>query len=148
MGEKNTEISARVAEMIELLGETPNSFAKALGYKRAQTIYDIMSGKSAPSYDFFNKVAIAEISATINIKWLLTGIGVKIENDSKVSIPESNSVPEGIVGQLLSSMNEKDNTVKEQAEEIGRLRERISQLEREKGKDASDARTSGVANVG
>ena len=40
------------------------------------------------------------------------------------------------------------DTMMQQAEEIGRLKERISQLEREKGKDVSDARTSGVANAG
>jgi len=89
---KNTEISARVAEMINKLGISPNSFAKELGYSRAQTLYDIMNGKSAPSYDFFKKVAIAEISAKVNIEWLLTGEGEMLKGDTQTAC----SVPSGI----------------------------------------------------
>ncbi len=82
MGIKNTEISARIAEIIERAGESPNSFAKRLGYSRAQTIYDILSGKSAPSYDFFNRFANTEYSANISLKWLLTGKGNMLKNDN------------------------------------------------------------------
>ena len=49
---------------------------------------------------------------------------------------------------FLELIREKDNIIREQAEEIGQLRERIAQLQREKGKNASDAQTSGIANVG
>ena len=40
------------------------------------------------------------------------------------------------------------NKIAEQAEEIGKLKERINQLQREKGKNASDAQTSDIANAG
>lgn len=140
MNENNTEISARVAEMIKFLHETPNSFAKELGYKRAQTIYDIISGKSAPSYDFFNKVAIAEISASVNLKWLITGIGCICDNVNDETM-DAAAPHTDIVDKLLG-------TIKEQAEEIGSLRERISQFEREKKKDVSAASASGIANAG
>lgn len=80
MGIKNTEISARIAEIIERAGESPNSFAKRLGYSRAQTIYDILSGKSAPSYDFFNRFANTEYSANISLQWLLTGKGEMLKD--------------------------------------------------------------------
>lgn len=140
MEKKNTEISARVSEMIEFLHETPNSFAKSLGYNRAQTIYDIISGKSAPSYDFFNKVANTGISAHINIKWLITGKGDICNNtDSQttsVAIQHTD-----IIEKFLC-------TIQEQAKEIGMLREQIKQLEREKEKNVSDVLTSGIANVG
>ncbi len=72
---KNAEISARVDSLIKDAGETANSFAKTLGYPRAQTIYDIVNGKAAPSYDFFNKFALSEFSAKYNLHWLLTGQG-------------------------------------------------------------------------
>lgn len=140
MSNKNSEISARVAEMINLLDETPNSFAKALGYTRSQTIYDIISGKSAPSYDFFNKFAISEYSETINLRWLITGLGDKNNVMSPKMI--SNNI------QAAESSTFLIEKIVDQAEEIGRLRERISQLEREKGKDASDVPNSGIANVG
>lgn len=49
---------------------------------------------------------------------------------------------------FLELIRDKDNTIKEQAEEIGHLKERIAQLEREKIKDASDVKASNIANVG
>mgnify|MGYP001118653625 CR=1 FL=1 len=52
---------------------------------------------------------------------------------------------EGTIGVVL---DEAAPQIVQQAEEIGRLRERISHLEREKGKDVSDVQTSGIANVG
>lgn len=139
MKEKNTEISARVAEMIERLAETPNSFAKALGYSRAQTIYDIISGKSAPSYDFFRKIAIAEISASINIYWLLTGEG-HIFKQTDVDIKKEIITPTD-----TSLFIDK---IAEQAAEIGRLQEQIRQMQNRLGKDASDANTFDTANAG
>lgn len=73
--EKIAEISARITEMIDFLGENANSFANKLGYQRAQTIYDIIKKKCAPSYDFFQRFASTEYSDIISIKWLLTGNG-------------------------------------------------------------------------
>lgn len=78
MSEKNTEISARIDELICLLHTNPNKFANALGYGRAQTIYDILSGKSAPSYDFFKRFCNSGYSVFINLRWLLTGEGLPI----------------------------------------------------------------------
>lgn len=85
MEKKNVEISARIAEMIDLIDENPNSFAKILGYSRAQTIYDIINGKSAPSYDFFNRFANTEFSDKISLQWLLTGKGEMLKE--KLSEP-------------------------------------------------------------
>lgn len=72
---KNAEISARIKEIIEDLKLSPNAFALKLNYKRAQTVYDILNGKSAPSYDFFNRFMLSEFSETYNMNWLLTGRG-------------------------------------------------------------------------
>lgn len=72
---KNTEISERISKLIEALGIKPNAFALALGYNRSQTIYDIVKGKSAPSFDFFNKLATSEYSEILNMDWVLTGRG-------------------------------------------------------------------------
>jgi hypothetical protein bfra3_16308 len=78
MSEKNAEISARIDELICILHTNPNKFANALGYGRAQTIYDILSGKSAPSYDFFKRFCNSGYSVFINLRWLLTGEGLPI----------------------------------------------------------------------
>lgn len=75
MRKKNTEISDRISELIEALGVNPNAFAVALGYKRSQTIYDIVNGKCAPSFDFFNKLALSEYAPKIDLHWVLTGEG-------------------------------------------------------------------------
>lgn len=126
MTNKNAEISARVAEMIEILGETPNSFAKKLGYSRAQTLYDILSGKSAPSYDFFRKFAISEFSVIINLRWLLTGMGDAKEMSSFSKMEDIQ--PTYLVEKIA-----------QQAEEIGRLKARIEELEIRSGNDAAHA---------
>lgn len=75
---KNTEISERVSLIIQRLSPNPNSFATDLGYVKSQTIYDIINGKSAPSYDFFRRFMLSEYSGIISINWLLTGRGKMI----------------------------------------------------------------------
>ena len=75
MREKNTEISARVDQMINLLHTNPNKLANALGYGRAQTIYDILNGKAAPSYDFFKRFLSSGSAAFISLRWLISGEG-------------------------------------------------------------------------
>ena len=165
MGAKNTEISARIAEIIERVGESPNSFAKRLGYSRAQTIYDILSGKSAPSYDFFNRFANTEYSANINLQWLLTGKGnmlktkrtseppqaqepINSEHKDNKNQPLAQEIPPLILDRLLNTIAEKDAIIREQAEELGRLREQIEQFKKGRGHSASDVNTSEIANVG
>lgn len=136
---KNAEISARIGEVVRILGEAPNSFALRLGYKRAQTLYDILNGKSAPSYDFFRKFALSEYSETISLMWLLTGKGEPTFNSSKTEDLQSYE------GQPQPYLIEK---IAEQAEEIGRLKARIEELERRRGGTVSSASTSDIANAG
>lgn len=87
--EINTEISERIKQVIDYLKVNPNVFAKTLGYERSQTIYDIMRGKSAPSFDFFNKLENSEYSVKINTKWLLTGKGEISPSNNLVMEPAS-----------------------------------------------------------
>lgn len=91
MRQENTEISDRISMLIEMLGVNSHAFARALGYRRAQTIYDIVNGKSAPSFDFFNKLANSEYADRIDLHWLLTGRGsspVKIPADKEPALPD------------------------------------------------------------
>ncbi|MDE6754468.1 MAG: hypothetical protein K2J82_07635 [Muribaculaceae bacterium] len=78
MREKNAEISARVDKMIRILHTNPNKLANALGYSRAQTIYDILNGKAAPSYDFFKRFLASGYAAFISLRWLISGEGSPI----------------------------------------------------------------------
>lgn len=98
--EKNTEISARLSAILDYAGTVPNNFAKVLGYSRAQTIYDIINCKSAPSYDFFRRFAESEFSAIFSLRWLLTGEGEMLTNLLSKCPPEQqveilNSVSHG-----------------------------------------------------
>lgn len=73
--EKIAEISARIVCIIDCCATTANNFSKILGYNRAQTVYDIINCKSAPSFDFFNRFTHSEYSEIINLRWLLNGEG-------------------------------------------------------------------------
>ncbi len=84
---KNAEISARITEILQYTGDTRNGFAVKLGYERAQTVYDVINMKSAPSYDFFRRFSISEYSDIIDLKWLLTGEGAMLRTND-VSTPE------------------------------------------------------------
>lgn len=76
----------------------------------------------------------------ISAEWLLTG-----EGDMLRCAPDESHVhaapPPPLVGDML-------DRITAQAAEIGRLEERIRQLERENDRLASDARASGVACAG
>ncbi len=76
--------------------------------------------------------AYPNLSAT----WLLTGEGEMLQ--SSPGVPQGAS--DATIDRLLAKITE-------QAETIGALKEQIKQLQREKGKDVSDVRTSGVANA-
>ena len=70
----------------------------------------------------------------VNVDWLITGEGDMCKTKD-FATQENVSIPD-----LISQL-------KEQAEEIGRLKERIITLEREKGKSASHAPTADAANA-
>ena len=81
--------------MIEYLSVTPNKFSKKLGYNRTQTIYDIINCKSAPSFDFFNRLFNSEYSVLINPLWLLTGKGDLLNSNTKNETETPDKKPPG-----------------------------------------------------
>jgi phage repressor protein C with HTH and peptisase S24 domain len=84
---KNTEISERIAQLIENIGVNPNEFAKKLGYSRSQNVYDILNGKSSPSFDFFNRLLNSEYSVLFDPAWLITGKRSAIKDQSLINEP-------------------------------------------------------------
>ena len=68
----------------------------------------------------------------------------------KRTVPQvsGQDVPPLIFDRLLNTIAEKDAIIREQAEELGRLREQIEQFKKGRGHSASDANTSEIANVG
>ena len=103
----------------------------------------------------------------INAEWLLTGNGPMLKSDKTGFSPDlvrtnptkgenyvAPTAPTGLPRSqaaneiFLSLLRDKDDTIKQQAEEIGRLKEQIRQLTIEKEKRVSGAHTSHTANAG
>ena len=103
-------------------------------------ISDIKSGRKKLSLDVLRRMKLSY--PNINIEWVIMGEGEMFHTKPQTSQTT------GFEDKLLNVIQEKDTVIRNQAEEIGQLRERIAQLQREKGKNASDAQTSDIANVG
>lgn len=172
--EKIAEISARIDTIIECCATVPFNFAKILGYSRAQTVYDILNKKCAPSYDFFNRFTDSEYSAIINLRWLLNGEGemwtdfmrslthedqITVVDDVNHGVSVSSyyvkyekqknfQINNDVINKLFDHIQEKDSLIREQAKEIGQLNEQIAQLKARLQKSADAANTETTANVG
>lgn len=102
-------------------------------------ISDIKSGRKKLSIDILRRMKLSYPS--LNIEWVIMGEGDMFH--SQQASPST-----GFEDKLLNIIQEKDAIIREQAEEIGQLRERIEQMERQKEKDASDAHYSNSAMIG
>ena len=63
-------------------------------------------------------------------------------------LPEFPLTSEGVCQMFMEILRDKDYRFAEQAEEIGRLKARIEELERHRGDNAGHALSSDIANVG
>ena len=124
-----------------------SAFAKAIGV--APSVVDNIVGKrqGKPSYDVIEKVSAL---AAINLNWLISEIGEPLDfyNRKKEQPEEKKAASPELELRLLEMISDKDKTIREQAEELGRLRERIAQLEQRLEKTAGAASTGDTANVG
>lgn len=138
---KNAEISARIAEILQYTGDTRNGFAVKLGYERAQTVYDVMNMKSAPSYDFFRRFSISEYSDIIDLRWLLSGEGSmlrdsKTSEESKLGVTPNatpiSSAEESIIYKMYKDeKEEKERLVKEKETKIDYLQSELRSMAEE-----------------
>lgn len=97
-------------------------------------ISDIKSGRKKLSIDILRRMKLSYPS--ISLDWIVLGEGTPfVQEKANNTIPNNDSTP----------FIEK---ITQQAEEIGRLKERIAQLERERQKNASDAAGGSIANAG
>lgn len=124
-----------------------SAFAKAIGV--APSVVDNIVGKrqGKPSYDVIEKVSAL---AAVNLNWLISEIGEPLDfyNRKKEQPEEKKAASPELELRLLEMISDKDKTIREQAEELGRLRERIAQLEQRLEKTAGDVSTGDIANVG
>lgn len=103
-------------------------------------ISDIKAGRKKLSLDILKRMKLSY--PYINIEWVIMGEGDMFHSDENTQIKSS------IENKLFEIIQEKDLTIRTQAEEIGKLREQIAQSQREKGKNAGNAQVSDIASAG
>ena len=153
-----SEINKRFIHAIELLLQdkalTKSKIAESLGVKPAK-FSEILNNRMNAGVDL---IALLCEKYCYSAAWIINGQGpilqpgeIKGRSKPSIAVPKLPDFPltsDGVCEMFIEILRDKDMRFREQAEEIGRLKERIAQLEREKGKNASDAQTSDVANVG
>ena len=95
-------------------------------------ISDIKSGRKKLSVEILRRLKLSY--PTVNIDWIIMGDGEPFISDKPVAL-------QGDTSMFL-------DRIAEQAEEIGRLKARIEELERRRGDNAGHAQSSDIANVG
>lgn len=140
----NADFSERLQNLIDYYKITPNEFGKKLGYKRTQTIYDLLNNKCKPSYDFVKKIIISEFSERFSTDWLITGEGPMLRNhgiinsgngqqvvanhnngtinaDNRQYYSDSPDVLRAQIDTLNERIKEKDAQIKEKDAQINKL---------------------------
>lgn len=134
-----TNISDRIAILIKEKGISTRALEQAIGCSNGVISRCISKGTDISSL-WVSK--IIEIHNDINPTWLLTGKGDIYYNTSSTTTQTTE------LSSLLALIREKEEIIREQDREIGRLEERIRQMTIEKEKHVSDAPISSTANVG
>ena len=123
----------------EVYGNNQSSFAKAIGVSPTVIANVVGSRRGKPSFDVLEKVCA---NAYVSPTWLLTGEGDMLRTSATVPInPIAPTSPTPQFEALIS-------TIAQQAEEIGRLKARIDELERRRGDNVPDAQSGNVAHAG
>ena len=134
-------IKEKILTYLDTTGKVKAEFYKAIGASPSN--FKGAGKNSALSSD---KIAeILTIYPDLSPDWLLNGIGEMLRTPGTANI---SATPQTLEDKLLTLLTTKDNTIREQAEELGRLRERIAQLEQRLEKTAGDVCTADTANVG
>ena len=121
----------------------PSVFAKLIGVAPST----ISSWLSRDTLDYDLLFAKCE---NISSEWLLTGRGemINIQTstfNNQTTLPQKEGT--GIEDKLLAIIADKDATIREMAEEIGMLKQTITQLKQDKSGRVSDASDSTIANA-
>lgn len=140
-------IHERIKYLVDNYASGKNTvFAAKLGVSEAN-IRGYIKGV-IPKADILEKIVI---SYEINAMWLLTGLGYESLPNSAPGNPilaTDDINIKNFFGQLDPYIQSKDAKIIQQAEEIGRLKEQIRQMQQRLEKNASDAQNSATANVG
>lgn len=141
-------IGERIQQLVNAVADGKNTiFAAKLGINEAN-VRSYIRG-TLPKADVLEKIVI---TYEINAKWLLTGFGSMREPNEQPTkhpfvISEETTVS-AFLTEHLQLLDKKDEKIVQQAQEIGRLQERVAELERQLGKNAGAVDIGNTANVG
>jgi hypothetical protein len=158
-------VSERIKEYIDYKGIKIAAFEKSIGMSNA-SFGKSLKNKGAIGSDKLEN--ILSIYKDLSPEWLLTGRGSMLKTKStSASLPsceeptplskDTNNITNkqdiieksnALVDPFLMLIRERDATIKEQAEEIGHLKEQIRQLTFEKEQLVSNAHSPTTASVG
>ena len=156
--QNNSPIKQRILSFAGTLGISKRDFYAKIGVSRGT-----LESKTGITEDEITKFIATY--PQVSIEWLMTGEGDMLKtkrtpenlqaqestnSDYKDSKNQTlgQDIPPLILDRLLNTIAEKDAIIREQAEELGRLREQIEQFKKGRGHSASDVNTSEIANVG
>ena len=137
-------IKEKILSYLETTGKVKTEFYKAIGASPSN--FKGAGKNSALSSD---KIAvILKLYPDLSPDWLLNGVGDMLRTANNTNITTDLHQPPTLEDKLLTIINNRETTIRLQAEEIGQLKERIRQLELRLGKDAAGVSTAITANVG
>lgn len=141
-------ILSRIQEIASHEGITIGALERKIGASKGVLSRAINNGTDIQSKWI---QVIVENYPLYSAEWLLTGRGEMFstrQNNSGIILENISATPSDIaqvVDRLLAFTKDKDDTIQEQAEEIGQLKERVAQLEREKAANSSSAQDAPFA---
>lgn len=144
----NKRFIQAINSLLQDKGLTKTSIAQSLGIKPAK-FSEILNNRMNVGTD---TLALLCDLYSFNANWLLLGEGgmlnpgqLKGRSKPAIAIPKLPDFPmtsEGVCEMFITILRDKDLRFQEQAEEIGRLKERIAQLEREKNVSVESLQTA------
>lgn len=137
-------IKEKILSYLETTGRVKAEFYKALGVSPSN--FKGAGKNSALSGDTI--ALILQLYPDLSPDWLLNGVGEMLRTDNNATATSSLQSSSILGDKLLTMINDREATIRLQAEEIGQLKERIRQLEQRLGKDAASVNTAITANVG
>lgn len=117
-------IKEKILSYLEATGKVKADFYKAIGASPSN-----FKGQGKNSALSSDKIAeILRLYPDLSPDWLLNGVGDMLRSDTPCDVEKT---PPTMEDKLLTIIADKDNTIRTQAEEIGRLREQLNQAKRE-----------------
>ncbi len=136
----------RLKQYIDHKGLTVAAIEKAAGMSNGALAKPIRNHTSIGCDKLEN---ILTACPDLSLSWLVSGQGEMLQRDDRAPKIQVGSEATTAENRLLRSMiTEKENIILEQAKEIGRLEQRIKQLEQRLEKTVGDVCTGDTANVG